>query len=97
VELLEDDDLGFDVTDEFGYDPPGHLSQNKETLLNNFYLLPAADLNLFLDDYLFIASAIEIARAVEVVEAAEGRKPAVVVERNISVYDGCFTSQAQRR
>jgi len=83
VELLEDDDLGFDVTDCLRDNLLGEFSDDSETLLNDLDFLCVADNLMVLYDNLVVATAVEVPGTVEVVEVIKGRKSAPVVEGNI--------------
>jgi len=95
VELLKHNGLSLDLADLFGDDPPGHLLEDNEALLNDFDALAVADQRAFvLDDDLAAFRAVEVAGSIEVVKVVHGRETSPVVERLASA-GGHFPAQGQ--
>lgn len=72
VPLLEDNHLGFDVTDLLNDNSLGELAENDETLLSDFDLLTVANKLAVLHDDLFEATTVKVVGAPEGIEVVEG-------------------------
>ena len=62
------------------HSPLHHLVQDDETLLDYFYFLRVADLNVDLDDGLTAVKTTKVSGTVKVVEAVQGGQASPVVE-----------------
>jgi len=96
AELLENNDLGFDIANLLQDDPLGEFLDNRKLLLDDFHALGMADL-LLDDNNLCVTGPAEVIRPVEVVKPAQRGQSTPVAERDIGNADGGSAPQAGQR